>query len=52
MGANFGLTLSVWDYVFKTNYIPNSGRDIELGFVGDENYDKTIMKQLLSGFKK
>jgi len=36
-GINFGLSLSIWDYLFKTNYIPFNGRDIELGFEGDEN---------------
>jgi hypothetical protein len=30
------ISLSVWDYIFKTNYIPKDGRDIELGF-NDEN---------------
>jgi sterol desaturase/sphingolipid hydroxylase (fatty acid hydroxylase superfamily) len=51
-GANFGLTLSIWDYVFKTSYLPSSGRDIELGFEGDEDYPKSFIKQILSGFIK
>ena len=44
-GVNFGLTLSIWDYIFKTNYIPHSGRDIELGFEGDEDFPKGFIKQ-------
>ncbi len=44
-GVNFGLTLSIWDYLFKTNYIPYSGRDIELGFNGDENFPKGFIQQ-------
>lgn len=44
-GVNFGLTLSIWDYLFKTNYIPHSGRDIELGFTGDENFPKGFLQQ-------
>ncbi|MFN2262608.1 MAG: sterol desaturase family protein, partial [Psychroflexus sp.] len=28
-GMNFGISLSIWDYIFKTNYIPYEGRDIE-----------------------
>ena len=44
-GVNFGLTLSIWDYIFKTNYIPRSGRDIELGFEGDENFPKGFLQQ-------
>ena len=44
-GVNFGLTLSVWDYIFKTNYIPYDGRDIELGFEGDETFPQDFISQ-------
>ena len=44
-GVNYALTLSVWDYIFKTNYIPNDGRDNELGFVGDENFPDNFITQ-------
>jgi sterol desaturase/sphingolipid hydroxylase (fatty acid hydroxylase superfamily) len=44
-GTNFALTLSVWDYIFKTNYIPKDGRDNELGFSGDENFPNTFINQ-------
>lgn len=37
-GINFGISLSIWDYLFGTNYMPYSGRDIELGFAGDEHF--------------
>lgn len=46
-GVNFGLTLSLWDYLFKTNYIPHSGRDIELGFPEDENFPTDFLSQEL-----
>ncbi|MDN3619805.1 sterol desaturase family protein [Polaribacter undariae] len=46
-GVNFGITLSIWDYIFKTNYIPYSGRDIELGFEGDEEFPKNFIEQEL-----
>jgi sterol desaturase/sphingolipid hydroxylase (fatty acid hydroxylase superfamily) len=45
-GANFGISLSIWDYLFKTNYLPKSGRDIELGFEGDEKYPQNIAEQM------
>ena len=51
-GINFGITLSVWDYIFKTNYIPKSGRDITLGFPGDENFPEDFIGQNLHGFSK
>ena len=50
-GSNFALTLSVWDYLFKTNYIPSSGRDNELGFDGDENFPSSFVKQELYPLK-
>lgn len=51
-GVNFGITLSIWDYLFKTNYIPYSGRDIELGFEGDEHFPKDFLQQELYPFGK
>ena len=46
-GVNFGLTLSLWDYLFRTDYIPESGRDIELGFEGDEDFPKKFLGQTI-----
>ncbi len=51
-GVNFGLTLSIWDYLFRTNYIPRSGRDITLGFPGDEEFPQDFIGQNLHGFRK
>jgi len=51
-GVNFGLSLSVWDYIFGTNYIPKDGRDIKLGFPESENFPKTFKEQVLYGFSK
>lgn len=51
-GVNFGISLSIWDYTFKTNYIPEDGGKIELGFPGDEKLPKGFWGQLVYGFKK
>lgn len=51
-GVNFGLSLSIWDYLFKTAYIPSDGRDIELGFDEDEKFPKEFLAQEFHGFKK
>jgi len=51
-GMNYGLSLSIWDYVFGTAYIPNDGRDLEIGFRGDENFPKNFFGQMLYPFKK
>ena len=44
-GVNFGISLSFWDYLFGKDYIPYDGRDIELGFEGDENFPKGFIGQ-------
>lgn len=51
-GMNYGISLSIWDYIFKTNYIPYEGRDIELGFDHDENYAPTFFEQMIAPFKR
>ncbi len=51
-GVNFGITLSIWDYIFKTNYIPHSGKDIELGFEDDEHFPKGFIQQEIYPFNK
>lgn len=51
-GVNFAISLSLWDYLFKTNYIPENSGTIELGFQGDEHFPKTFWEQLYSGFSK
>ena len=49
-GINFGLTLSIWDYIFGTAHIPFEGRDIELGFPGIEEFPEDFVGQNLHGF--
>jgi len=49
-GINYGITLSIWDYLFKTAVIPHDGRDIELGFPGSEHFPTTFVGQNLHGF--
>lgn len=51
-GMNYGISLSIWDYIFRTNYIPSSGRDIELGFEGDENFPQDFIAQEFYPFGK
>lgn len=50
-GVNFGISLSLWDYIFKTNYIPEDSGTVKIGFPGDENVPKSFLGQLLYGFK-
>ena len=51
-GMNFAISLSIWDYLFGTSYVPSSGRDIELGFANDEHYLDSFFGQLIEPFRK
>lgn len=51
-GMNFGLSLSIWDYLFGTAYISKSGKEIELGFSGDEEFPQNFTSQMAFPFKK
>jgi sterol desaturase/sphingolipid hydroxylase (fatty acid hydroxylase superfamily) len=51
-GINFGISLSIWDYIFRTAHIPHSGKDIELGFDEVEKYPEGFVGQVVAPFKK
>ena len=51
-GVNFGISLSLWDYIFKTNYIPEDGGTIDLGFPGVDKFPKSFIDQNTYGFRK
>jgi sterol desaturase/sphingolipid hydroxylase (fatty acid hydroxylase superfamily) len=53
-GVNYGISLSIWDYIFKTNYIPQSeDGSYELGFDGIEEFPKhSFWRQFTIGFRK
>jgi sterol desaturase/sphingolipid hydroxylase (fatty acid hydroxylase superfamily) len=51
-GVNFGISLSLWDYIFKTDYIPEDSGTIELGFPGVEEFPTDFVGQNTYGFKK
>jgi sterol desaturase/sphingolipid hydroxylase (fatty acid hydroxylase superfamily) len=51
-GMNYGISLSLWDYIFKTNYIPEDSGTIEIGFKDDDKFPTDFINQNLYGFKK
>ena len=50
-GVNFGISLSLWDYLFKTHYVPEDSGTVELGFAGEESLPKDFWGQLRYGFR-
>ena len=45
-GVNYGISLSIWDYLFGTAYIPNHNANEQLGFEDQETFPKTFFQQL------
>ncbi|RPI67214.1 MAG: sterol desaturase family protein [Ignavibacteriae bacterium] len=50
--VNYGITLSIWDYLFGSAYIPSNGRDIPLGFDDVEKYPSGFFSQMTKPFRK
>jgi sterol desaturase/sphingolipid hydroxylase (fatty acid hydroxylase superfamily) len=44
-GVNFGLSLSLWDYIFGFNYVPKEDSEITLGFDDINSFPKTFWSQ-------
>lgn len=51
-GINYGISLSIWDYLFKTAYVPYDAENIELGYPGDEEMPATFGGQAFFGFRR
>jgi len=51
-GVNFGLSLSIWDYLFNTAYIPNENGYEPLGFDDVEKFPNTFIQQSLYPISK
>jgi sterol desaturase/sphingolipid hydroxylase (fatty acid hydroxylase superfamily) len=53
-GMNYGISLSLWDYMFRTSYVPQSEDGAyRIGFAGIDKFPvHSFWKQLFYGFKK
>ena len=49
-GVNFALTLTVWDYLFGTAYVPTEQAHLPLGFAGVAHYPHGFVAQQLEPF--
>ena len=50
-GLNYGISLSLWDYLFRTASIPKDDAHIRLGFPGIDHFPPDFVHQNLYGFK-
>ena len=51
-GVNYGISLSLWDYLFRTAYVPNENANEPLGFENLESFPKTFWNQLTYPWNK
>ena len=51
-GVNFGISLSIWDYLFQLAYVPTPKAELELGYEGDHEMPSGFLNQQLFGLKK
>jgi len=51
-GVNYGISLSLWDSLFGTAYIPNENANEPLGFEEVETFPKTFWQQLTYPWNK
>lgn len=42
-GVNFGIVLSVWDWIFQTAYMPSNRQPDEIGFGGEEKFSESLL---------
>ncbi|TDB68266.1 sterol desaturase family protein [Arundinibacter roseus] len=50
-GYNYGITLSIWDYLFGTSYWPHSDENLPVGLPEEEHFPKDFGGQLLRPFQ-
>lgn len=49
-GFNYGITLSIWDFIFKTNYWPYDDAELPVGLPNEEKIPEGFLKQQMHGF--
>lgn len=51
-GFNYGITLSIWDFIFKTNYWPSDDENLPIGLPDDEYFPKDFVGQNIRPFQR
>jgi sterol desaturase/sphingolipid hydroxylase (fatty acid hydroxylase superfamily) len=52
-GFNFGISLSLWDFLFHTNYYPHDDKDLPVGLSDeDANFPRDFVGQIVQPFQK
>jgi sterol desaturase/sphingolipid hydroxylase (fatty acid hydroxylase superfamily) len=51
-GFNYGISLNIWDYFFKTMYYPHNDPDLPIGLPAEEHFPQDFIKQTIQPFQK
>lgn len=51
-GVNYAISLSLWDYLFKTAHTEKNAEKVQLGFEGDEEFPQGFWGQAIHGISK
>ena len=51
-GFNYGITLSSWDYLFKTNYWPSDDENLPVGLPDKEAFPEDFVGQTIRPFQR
>ena len=51
-GFNYGITLSLWDYLFKTNYWPSDDENLPVGLPDKEAFPEDFIGQTIRPFHR
>jgi len=51
-GFNYGITLSIWDYIFRTNYWPSDDENLPVGLPDKEAFPEDFIGQTIRPFQR
>ncbi|SFB20767.1 sterol desaturase family protein [Algoriphagus aquimarinus] len=51
-GFNYGISLSLWDFLFRTNYWPSDDENLPVGLPDGENFPEDFIGQTTEPFKR
>lgn len=51
-GFNYGITLSIWDFIFGTNYWPSDDENLPVGLPAGENFPTDFLGQMARPFQR
>ena len=51
-GFNYGISLSLWDFLFRTNYWPSDDENLLVGLPDKDKFPEDFVGQTVEPFKR